>query len=1028
MMNINKKLSVIVPNYNNDEYLEKTVNSLIKQTYKNLEIIVVCDEPKENCDKIMNKYTEQDKRIIYIKNDKKQGKFKARLQGMKKATGDYIAFLDADNYASIDLYRDMLYKAERTNADVVIGDIVYEKENGDKDIYNLMQLPLDDIEGKECFEKYIEQNGLNPFWNKIWNKIYSKTIVDKAIKIYDGIEEYIDYTSEFVISTILFYYAQKITRIDNDNVFYCEHAKTRNKEELIEYSKELISIFKIIEKFLKEVQIYERYQENIEEWKHYFYQDLSDRAGIVSSSLKKEIQENLQNFGENHKEILDKNYFKCVKSVWNDNLERIKRNLANPEIKYVSFDVFDTLVVRPFLNPTDLFSVVDKEFRKFTNNSTGMDFTKIRIFSEIQARNKKHKEDKKCQDITLDEIYETMEEEYHIAKDVLEKTKQKEIEYEIRFCTRRHTGYELYEMALALGKKVICTSDMYLPKEVIDAILKKNGYTELTNLYVSAEYRITKASKDLFKFVLEKEGLKPKQMAHLGDNYFSDYENPRKLGIQAEHLPKASDIFQDKNVTHNLAAMLTKSLPMWRDNKNSLNFLGIRCMMGMVANKYFDNPYKTFNYKADFNADPYLIGYYTLGMYMLGLTKWMLDDVQGKNYEKMVFMARDGYLPIRCYDILGKLYKDVPKSEYLYISRKALVPITIQTELDLYKLSEVINVTNHSPKDILKYIKDCITIKNEKEFEKICKDNKIKMDDDFEIIENFDKFINLVIEHLYDKEKQQRNLAKYKNYFKSIYGNHSATFDIGYSARPEMFLSNLLETPIDTYFCNINHSEAQRHAQIGGFKLKTFFDAKPTTTGHAYEMLLSALAPSCIGYDVTGEEVKPIFEKYENTYTVEFAIKTMQDAAEDFVEDVVEIFGEDIDILYYQNYYISLPFMAYMNSSKEIDKMPLSSVIFEDNVGLGEPLSMVKNWTQDLSTRNQATMDNLYGIDNDISEFLGENELVYNSTVDLKDRNKFVRLIYYSLFDRKTLSRRIGDICYKNKALWAIYKKVKYKK
>ena len=89
---------------------------------------------------------------------------------------------------------------------------------------------------------------------------------------------------------------------------------------------------------------------------------------------------------------------------------------------------------------------------------------------------------------------------------------------------------------------------------------------------------------------------------------------------------------------------------------------------------------------------------------------------------------------------------------------------------------------------------------------------------------------------------------------------------------------------------------------------------------------------------------------------------------------------------------------------------------------------MVTNWTQDLSTRNQATMDNLFGIDNDITEFLGDNELIYNSTVDLKDRNKFVRLIYYTMFDRKTLSRRIGDICYKNKVLWAIYSKLKYKK
>ena len=1022
----NQKVSIVIPNYKDDKYLENTLKSLLSQTYKNIEIVLICDEPSEEKEKLIKKYLAKDNRIKYIKNDKKQGKFKARLNGIKETTGEYIAFLDTNTYVSIDFYRSLMYKASETNADVVIGDIVFEKEDGDKTIYNLTQLPLKDIEGKECFLRYFEQAGLNPFWNKIWNKIYSRKIIEEALKEIDNLDITIEYTTEFVLSTLLFYYANKISRIDNDNVFGIEEEKKVVKEKLFENAEEVVNTFSYVEDFLKREQLKDTLSDNLYNWKRYFYQDLIDRAGTINNSAKKEVEEKLKKLGYKHKELLDKNYFKCVKSVWNDNLERIKRNFANPEIKYVSFDVFDTLVVRPFLNPTDLFAIVDKEFRKYTNNSTGMDFTKIRIFSEIQTRNKL--QSKTRQDITLDEIYETMEEEYHISKDILEKTKQKEIEYEIRFCTRRNTGYELYQMALSLGKKVICTSDMYLPKEVVKEILDKNGYTNLSNIYVSSEFKITKASKDLFKYVLEKEKISAKQMSHIGDNYFSDYENPRKIGIKAEHLPKASDIFQDKNVTHNLSLMFNKSLPMWRDNKNALNFLGIRCMMGIIANKYFDNPYKTFNYTADFNVDPYLIGYYALGMYMFGLTKWILDDVQGKNYEKMVFMARDGYLPIKCYNILGKLYKELPKAEYLYISRKALVPITIQTELDLYKLSEVINVTNHSPRDILKYIKDCITIKDEKEFENICKENKIKMDEDFEIIEKFDKFINLVIENLYDKEKQAKNLQKYREYFKGIFGNHSATFDIGYSARPEMFLSNLLKMPIDTYFCNINHSEAQRHAQIGGFKLKTFFDAKPTTTGHAYEMMLSALAPSCIGYDLSGEKVTPIFEKYENTYTVEFAMTTMQKAAEEFVADMVNIFEDDIDVIYYQNYYISLPFMAYINSSKEIDKMPFSSVIFEDNVGIGEPLKMVKNWTQDLSTRNQATMDNLFNIDNDISEFLGENELVYNSTVDLKDRNKFIRLIYYALFDKKTLQRRIGDICYKNRVLWAIYKAIKYKK
>ena len=68
-------------------------------------------------------------------------------------------------------------------------------------------------------------------------------------------------------------------------------------------------------------------------------------------------------------------------------------------------------------------------------------------------------------------------------------------------------------------------------------------------------------------------------------------------------------------------------------------------------------------------------------------------------------MARDGYLPMETYKIMKKFYKNVPQEKYLYVSRKSLIPITIMNKLDFYKLPECINVTNHSPKDILKYVK-----------------------------------------------------------------------------------------------------------------------------------------------------------------------------------------------------------------------------------------------------------------------------------------------------------------------------------
>ena len=95
----------------------------------------------------------------------------------------------------------------------------------------------------------------------------------------------------------------------------------------------------------------------------------------------------------------------------------------------------------------------------------------------------------------------------------------------------------------------------------------------------------------------------------MGDNYQSDVETPIKLKIKAMHLPKATDVALQSNC---FTKMFTQSMPFWRDNATSMNFIGIRTMLGMVANKYFDNPFISFNEYSDFNADPVSYTHLTL--------------------------------------------------------------------------------------------------------------------------------------------------------------------------------------------------------------------------------------------------------------------------------------------------------------------------------------------------------------------------------------------------------------------------------
>lgn len=1025
MIKENKKLSIIVPVYNAEKYMEKCLDRLLEQSYKNIEIIIVNDCSQGNCEDIAEKYKKIDDRVKYIKHEKNKGLFQARITGSSIATGDYIAFLDSDDYVSIDYYRTLINNIQENDSDIAMGNMVLEYDDGRREIYNLFDTKHLNLAGEDCLEQYFEQEGLSFDWHIIWNKIYKMEIWKKALKHYKNITTHLLMTEDFAFSTVLFYYARRLTKVSNDCVFYCKHETTSTSIKDLTFKKfnknisDITTSFNFVENFLKEVNSYDKYKMKFNKWKCLYANQ--QKFYVESSGMNKEekqkAMEMIKSFYPTDEKISNAEYFYTVTADWNDGLEKIKLAICDKNIKCVSFDIFDTLIKRPFFVPTDLFLLLNKYFREYTNGATGMDFSKIRIYCEQLARERIENEE--CQEITLDQIYDTIATEYGIEKNVLDKLKSKEMEYEVRFCTRRNTGYELYTLALAMGKKVIFTSDMYLSRETINKILEKNGYIDNEKLYLSSEIKLSKSKGDLFKYVLSDLKIESVQMLHIGDNYGPDVEIPRKLKINSMHLPKATDVAQNQEKVNLFSKMLMQNMPFWRDNAAAMNFVGIRTMLAIVANKYFDNPFTAFNKYSDFNADPYLIGYYILGMYTFGISKWLLDETEGQGYTNMVFMARDGYLPMEAYKIMKKFYKNVPEEKYLYVSRKALVPITIMSKLDFYKLPECINVTKHTPREILKYLKDCI--KENCDIEEILKKNNIEIDKKLKDIMSFNIFIKVVIDNLYDEQKHMNNLSKLKTYFDKFYENKSATFDVGYSARPELFLSNLCKKPIDTFFLNVNKDEAFRHSDMASFKLKTFFSGKPSATGFAYESMVSALAPSCIGYNINGNEVEPIFEKYDKTYQEEFIISIMQNAAIEFIQDITKIFGEEIKELYYEKYYVSLPVMAYINSAKEIDKSIFNAIYFEDDVRLNEPVKMTTEWNKELGYRNQRPMQELiYGGFSRNEGYSGY--LDYNRYPDLEHHSKPVRFIYYILYDRETFKRRMRETFKNHKILFSIGK------
>ena len=1021
----NKKISIIIPVYNAEEFLGECLDCLLNQSYKNLEIIIVNDGSKGNCKEIAEKYKKIDERVKYVEHEKNKGLFQARVTGVKNSTGDYIAFLDSDDKVSNDYYRELIDKAEETNSDIVASKLVMDFADNNKVIYNLFDFQFEELNGEECLEEYFKQEGLNFAWHISHNKIYSKRIWDRALIDYAKNTEHLVMTEDFSFSTVLFYYAKKVTKVDRVAMFYNKHEGASTSVSHMTLQKvtknltDLRTSFSFVENFLKEKKVYEKYKECFEKWRALYCQM---HKGYIknekfSSEERAKIDKLFEEFCPKQMKISNPDFFSCAQTEWNNGLEELKAKLMNPAIRVVSFDIFDTLITRPFLRPTDLFICLNNDYREMTKN-IGIDFSKIREDCEVLARTKAHK--LKKEEITLDEIYEVIKEEYNISDEIIEKLKQKEIDLELKYCKRRETAYSIYKLAKYLGKRVICTSDMYLPIDIIRKIIEGNGFF-VDKIYLSDEIMKTKGTGTLYNYVLEQEKINAKEMVHIGDNYKTDYENSKEKGIIGIYFPKTTDLMLDRNHTNNLVQMFSRSMPFWRDNQASMNFIGIRTMIAVVANKYFDNPFRCFNRNSDFNIDPYLIGYYILGMYMFGVVNWLLRETQNKDYDSLVFMARDGFLPMEIYNMMKKYYKNVPEAKYVRVSRKALIPAMIINEIDLYKLIDVVNITNHSAKDLLKYIKDCVRNYTDEELENIMTKNNIDINANIKTKQNFNKIIKVIIEELFDKEKNEKKNIKLREYFSNIYNGKSATFDIGYSGRPEVYLSVLCNKPIDTFFLNINQDETLKYAEAAKYKLKTFFDGKPSVTGFAYESMLSELAPSCIGYDIENE-VKPILEKDNKSYQERYVISTMQEAAKEFIRDMLNIFGEAYKKLYYQDYYISLPIMAYINSSKPLDMLVFNSIEFEDTVRYNRIVTLTEEWMKERGFRNQRTMNELISRNYSDSGYINVGYLDYNAYPDLEHHSKPVRFIYYMLYDRITFKRRMREIFNNHKILLKIGK------
>lgn len=162
-----EKVSIIIPVHNVECELPLCLESVLNQSYTNIEVIVVNDGSTDRSTEIISQYADKDSRVVVVNQDN-QGPSAARNHGIEKATGDFIAFVDSDDWVERSFIEHMLTCMKKTNADIV--ECGYRQIRNPSDIsYSVFPREYDNIHG---VEKIIEAHFKGEISVLVWNKLY----------------------------------------------------------------------------------------------------------------------------------------------------------------------------------------------------------------------------------------------------------------------------------------------------------------------------------------------------------------------------------------------------------------------------------------------------------------------------------------------------------------------------------------------------------------------------------------------------------------------------------------------------------------------------------------------------------------------------------------------------------------------------------------------------------------------------------------------------------------------------------------
>lgn len=587
-----------------------------------------------------------------------------------------------------------------------------------------------------------------------------------------------------------------------------------------------------------------------------------------------------------------------IDSYYNSNNIRLDAKLlANKLCDYdvISFDVFDTLILRPFTSPRVLFSIMEQRLGIYK-------FAKIRVNSEDKVREKKEINDGH-DNVTLTEIYNLISKKTNLNPNEAAKL---EYDLELNYCFANPYFKEVISILKKKNKKMIVVSDMYLSQEQVQGILKSTSY-DFEDFFISSEYKKSKKNGNLFDEIIKK--YKNKNIIHIGDNYTSDIVNAEKKGLHTYYYRNINDIAS-------------------KTRFSDMSYITNRVYSAIINNHLYNGPE---NY-----SDSYKLGFIYGGIYILGFVQWINKFTNERNIDKILFLSRDG-------DVYSKMYDKLPEHkewEYFHWSRLAGMKITALENfyefcrrmiwhkargvykikvihlLDFYEIGHLSNKLQ----DLGLKKDDIMTRANAQlieDFFYIHKD---------EILESFKDDINATIEQV-----------------KKSVGNSKrvAIIDVGWAGTGPIIIKKItnhyLNLDTKTYsllagfnqpienMASIYKMDGTVHSYLfSNTSNKDILDSQmnhgTTKNNLLLELFTQSCSPSFLGYKKGGLEFD--YDEVENYKT----IKEINKGTEDFIDIYLKTFNNDQFLLNVSAYDAYLPFNELKNDVKKLDSI-LSNLI-----------------------------------------------------------------------------------------------------